>query len=56
MSMRTFAILAAIFLMVAQIPTLAPERYGWRWVMSGTLLVIGMACLFAGIAIGMLED
>jgi len=56
MSMRGFIILAAIFLMAAQVPALAPERYSWKWVVSGTLLTVGMSCILAGILIGMLEE
>ena len=54
--MRGFIILAAIFLMAAQVPALAPERYSWKWVVSGTLLTVGMSCILAGILIGMLEE
>ena len=54
--MRIFIILAAIFLMAAQVPALAPERYTWKWVVSGTLLTVGMSCILAGILIGMLEE
>ena len=54
--MRIFIILAAICSMAACIPALAPKRYSWRWVMSLTLLTIGMGCIFAAIIIGLLED
>jgi hypothetical protein len=56
MSMRSFIILSGIFILAAQIPAFVPERYGWKWTLAGTLLVVGVSCLIAGIFVALIED